>query len=354
MLDNTTLTSTIRKIDAALKRIREQYCDNDLPWYLGFSGGKDSTALIAAVYSALLSLRRPNKTVTILYCDTGVEIPIIAEYVRRTLVDISKQAKWDGVPVRTTIVKPQLNDSFFVKVIGNGYPPPTNKFRWCTDRLRIGPVRRIMKSSSKTHSIMLLGTRWEESPERTRTLGRFRLNSDYYFKQAGNANTTIFAPLADFSTRQIWDYLHSDGIPTFLNIPALISLYKAANGNKCSGKCSGCADCTSGRFGCWICTVVRKDRAVTNMVNDGYPELTPLLNFRNWIIGIRDKPHLRYKRRRNGDVGLGPFTLRTRREILTRLRKAEQATRWQLLSSTEEKCIKHYWEIDARKKLEIH
>ena len=343
------MTATKRRIDLALRRIQKLFCENDLPWYLGFSGGKDSTALVAAVYSALLSLPRPTKTITILYCDTGVEIPIIAEYVRRTLVNISKQADKDGVPIRATIVKPHLNDGFFIKVIGNGYPPPTNKFRWCTDRLRIGPVRRIMKSSSNAPSIMLLGTRWEESPERTRTLERFRLNGDYYFKQAGNANATIFAPLADFSTRQIWDYLHSDGIPAFLNIPALDGFYKAANGKKCSGLCSDCADCTSVRFGCWVCTVVRKDRAVTNMVSDGYPELAPLLNFRNWIIGIRDKPHLRYKRRRNGDAGLGPFTLRTRRAILARLRKAEQATRWQLLSSIEEKCIKHYWEIDARK-----
>lgn len=302
---------------------------------------------MAAVYSALLSLRQPTKTVTVLYCDTGVEIPIIAEHVRRTLTDMSKQAKRDGIPVRTTIVKPRLDDSFFVKVIGYGYPPPTNKFRWCTDRLRIGPVRRIMQSSTKPHSIMLLGNRWEESPERTRTLERFRLKADYFFKQAGNANTTIFAPLADFSTKQIWDYLHSDGIPACLNIPALVDLYKSANGNKCSGQCSDCADCTSGRFGCWVCTVVRKDRAVTNMVSDGHPELAPLLDFRNWMIGIRDKPHLRHKRRRNGDAGLGPFTMRTRRTILSRLRKAERSTRWQLLSSAEEKSIKQYWEIDT-------
>jgi DNA sulfur modification protein DndC len=343
------MIAATRKIDAALRRIREQYCGSDLPWYLGFSGGKDSTALVASVYSALLSIRRPTKPVTLLYCDTGVEIPIIADYVRRTLSDISRQAKRDGVPVRAKIVMPRVEDSFFVKVIGCGYPPPTNKFRWCTDRLRIGPVRRIMQSSTKPRSIMLLGTRWAESQERARTLERFRLTGDYYFKQRGNLNTTIFAPLADFSTKQIWDYLHSDGIPTCLNIPALVGLYKSANGNKCSGRCSVCGDCTSGRFGCWVCTVVRKDRSVTNMVSDGYPELAPLLDFRNWLIGIRDEPHLRHKKRRNGDAGPGPFTVRARRAILSRLKKAEQSTKWRLLSLVEEKCIRRHWEIDAFK-----
>jgi DNA sulfur modification protein DndC len=344
-----TMTATGRKIDAAVRRILEQYYENDLPWYLGFSGGKDSTALIAAVYSALLSIRRPTKPVTLLYCDTGVEIPVIAEYVRMTLVDINKQAKRDGVPVGTKIVRPRLKDSFFVKVIGCGYPPPTNKFRWCTDRLRIGPVRRIMQSSAKAHSIMLLGLRWEESQERARTLERFRLASNFTFKQAGNANTKIFAPLADFSLKHIWDYLHGDDIPKCLNIPTLVRLYKSANGNNCSGQCSNCDYCTSGRFGCWVCTVVRKDRAMTNMVNDGYPELAPLLDFRNWMMRIRDKPYLRYKRRRNGDVGLGPFTARTQRMILSRLKKTEQSTKWQLLSSVEEKCIRRCWEIYASK-----
>jgi len=128
-------------------------------------------------------IRHLNKPLTLLYCDTGVEIPVIAEHVRKTLARIKRQAKQDGIPIQAKIVKPRLEDSFFVKVIGRGYPPPTNRFRWCTDRLRIGPVRRVMQSSAKGHSLMLLGTRWKESLERTRTLARFRLKGTCFFKQ---------------------------------------------------------------------------------------------------------------------------------------------------------------------------
>jgi DNA sulfur modification protein DndC len=339
---------TDREIGVVIKRLARQYQKDDHPWYLGFSGGKDSTALFAAVYLTMLDLPRLTKPVTLLYCDTGVEIPVIAQYVRRTFASICRQAGQDRLPIITKIVKPRLKDRFFVKVIGNGYPTPTNKFRWCTDRLRVGPVRRIMRLSRKGQTLMLLGTRWNESPERNRTLARFKLDGVHYFRQAGNADTKIFSPLADLSTKQIWNFLHSKYIPSCLNVSEIVSLYRSANGSNCSGLCHDCPECTGARFGCWICTVVRKDRAVANMVSGGHPELSPLLGFRDWLAKIRDNPHLRHKHRRNGDAGPGPFKMRTRKTILARLRKVEEKTPWQLLSPAEEKQIKRHWEDDRR------
>jgi len=85
------------------------------------------------------------------------------------------------------------------------------------------------------------------------------------------------------------------------------------------------------------------------MVKDGHPELAPLLDFRNWLAGIRDRSQLRLKKRRNGDIGPGPFTMNTRILILSRLKKAQEKTSWKLLSSDEEKQIERYWEIDSLK-----
>lgn len=340
------MVSRTSEINAAIKLIRDQYEEDDRPWYLGFSGGKDSTALFAAVYYAMLRIPHLHKSIVLLYCDTGVEIPVIAEYVKETLVRIKKQAKEDGIPIKTKIVSPRVDDRFFVKVIGKGYPPPTNKFRWCTDRLRVGPVRREMQTASGKSSFMLLGTRWEESPERTRTLARFKIKGRYFFRQAGNANTIIFAPLADFSTKQIWEFLHSCWIPSSLNISELVSLYRAANGDMCSGRCQDCPKCKGARFGCWTCTVVRKDRAVMNMVNGGHPQLGPLLEFRDWLAELRNQTHLRYKRRRNGKEGPGPFTMQARRAILSRLRETQERSPWALLQPIEVQYIKKCWERD--------
>lgn len=333
-------------IKSIFRLISDQYRADDRPWYIGFSGGKDSSALFAAVYSALAGLQHFHKQIVILYCDTGVEIPVVAEYVRATLLRIRKQAKQDGLPIETKIVRPRISDRFFVKLIGRGYPPPTNKFRWCTDRLRVGPVRREINRASSAASLMLLGTRWNESPERTRTLTRFLIGGRNYFKQDGNSRTTIFAPLADLSTKQIWEFLHSRSIPRALDVAELSALYRSASGGACPGRCDNCLVCKSSRFGCWTCTVVRKDRAVSNMVNDGHPQLAPLLNFRNWIASLRDQPRFRHKRRRNGSPGLGPFTIKAREAILSRLKETEQQTPWRLILPIEVQHIKKCWESD--------
>lgn len=332
---------------AELQRlVVEQYQADDLPWFLGFSGGKDSSALLAAVYSSLLSLENAAKPVTVVYCDTGVEIPTMADYVMRTLGRLREQVARDGLPIAVQVLTPRLEDSFFVKVIGSGYPSPTNKFRWCTDRLRVGPVRRAMSALSIGASYMLLGTRWGESEERSRTLARFH-QGQRYFKQAGNGRTTIFAPISDLSSQDVWRFITSSDAPECLNGAELAALYRSANGSACSGQCVSCERCVGGRFGCWVCTVVRKDRAVSNMVKDGHPELRPLLEFRNWLAIARDRPEYRWQRRRNGQPGPGPFTLEARREILARLHAAQGAVPWSLLLPEEEAAILRIWAREA-------
>jgi DNA sulfur modification protein DndC len=82
------------------------------------------------------------------------------------------------------------------------------------------------------------------------------------------------------------------------------------------------------------------------MVNDGHPELAPLLKFRDWLMDIRDQPRLRYKKRRNGQPGPGPFQMSTRRKILVKLRKVEEATQLTLLSTDEEVAIRELWQRD--------
>ena len=33
-----------------------------------------------------------------------------------------------------------IEESFWVNIIGRGYPPPNRTFRWCTQRMKIDPV----------------------------------------------------------------------------------------------------------------------------------------------------------------------------------------------------------------------
>src|SRR6266545_4571024 len=91
------------QVTATIELIREQYADADAPWILGFSGGKDSSALLRLVYAALLGLKRRDTRVSILYCDTGVEIPVVAGLVRRTLRQLSREAKTAGLPFEVRV-----------------------------------------------------------------------------------------------------------------------------------------------------------------------------------------------------------------------------------------------------------
>ena len=104
--------------------------------------------------------------------------------------------------------------------------------------------------------------------------------------------------------------------------------------------------CASARFGCWICTVVRRDKSAENLLKAGFEKLRPYYDFRTWLTQIRNEPEWRCKKRRNGQVGLGPFTLRTRRLLLRRVRKLEKDVGHSLISPTEERAIRALWKRD--------
>ena len=143
----------------AISRITSAYLSDPEPWVVGYSGGKDSTAVVKLVFQSLLRLRRARKAVTVIYCDTGVEIPLASALARMALNDLEVEAVSLAVPISVRVLSPPTNERFFVKVLGRGYPPPTDKFRWCTDRLRINPVATFLESENIRSATVVLGVR---------------------------------------------------------------------------------------------------------------------------------------------------------------------------------------------------
>lgn len=284
-----------------IELIKCEYLKDSTPWYIGFSGGKDSSALLILVINALSNLTVFNRQVTVIYCDTGVENPIITNYVYSTFNSLEIECKNINIPILFTIVKPELKDRFFVKVIGKGYPTPTNIFRWCTKSLRINPVKKIIDKNSK--AIILLGVRDGESIQRDRTISRHKLTDDYYLSQNKSTTNKIFAPIIHYSIKDVWATIKFKTIPISIKHDLIGKLYKDA-GSECPVyKESNGTPCGKGRFGCWTCTVVRKDKSVEKMIKNGYDSLLPLFIFRNWIAEFRDNHAYRCKYRRNGQKG---------------------------------------------------
>lgn len=327
------LNPITEKDSKIIELIRDEYLKNLTPWYIGYSGGKDSSALLCLVINALSGLSKFPRKVTAIYCDTGVENPVITEYVYATFESLRNECELLKIPIEFKIVKPNIEDRFFVKVIGKGYPTPTNIFRWCTKSLRINPIKKVIDKNK--NAVVLLGVRNGESTERNRTINKHLLPEKYYLKQNSSSKKIIFAPIIDYSVKDVWSAIKFKSFPNSINHEIIGKLYKDA-GSECPVfKESKGAPCGKGRFGCWTCTVVRKDKSVESMIENGYQSLAPLFSFRNWIAEFRDNLDYRCQYRRNGKKGLGPITLEGRKIILDKLIALQNETGLTIVDSEE-------------------
>ena len=131
-----------------IKEIQDLYQSDDRPWIIGYSGGKDSTCVLQLIYMAISKLPEETlkKDVWVICGDTLVEIPTVVERIDKSLDKLNTSAIEAGLPIKGLKVYPEVNDSFFVSIIGKGYPSPTRTFRWCTERLKIDPASKFIKS----------------------------------------------------------------------------------------------------------------------------------------------------------------------------------------------------------------
>ena len=168
------VTVTRDKIEGLMETVRNLYMADEIPWVIGYSGGKDSTATLQLVWLALSKLEKEDlrKPVHIINTDTLVESPIIEKWVEKSLKIMDETAKNLGLPFVTHRLTPAMDQTFWVNFLGRGYPFPRKKFRWCTDRLKIQPVNHFIKTAIAEHGeiIMVLGTRKAESARRVRSL----------------------------------------------------------------------------------------------------------------------------------------------------------------------------------------
>lgn len=337
------MTDPILRAIADTRSALEQ--NADAHWIIGFSGGKDSTALLKIFVSALRKANCAPAVVDIIYCDTGVENLALDRYVKSLFENLGKEFQAAGEPFRTNVLMAPVQDRFFVKVIGRGYPPPTNSFRWCTKNLRIRPVSNFIRRAASENAIVALGMRNNESEQRNRSLKRGG-GGLWQTQIEGNKRYRLFLPIIDLGVAEVWDAIFMLPKPTSVNPRALEHLYRGAAGECPVIKSPQAAPCASGRFGCWTCTVVRQDRSSRALIDAGHIELKPYLELRDWLAHIRNDQSRRWPVRRNGSAGSGPFTLAARAEILARIDGLERETAAIVLSPEERSEIERLWILD--------
>ena len=325
-----------RSLASIYDEIRQVYLNDTRPWILGFSGGKDSTCMIQLVWHALseLSAKKLQKKIYVISSDTLVESPQIVERITTTLEKIENAAKRSHIPISTNLLRPPVSDTFWVRILGLGYPAPTVMFRWCTDMLKIANADRFIKERVSEYGevIVLLGTRKSESSTRQQTMNLLEINNSVLSHHKKFAQTYVYTPLVDFNTEDVWNYLLQNSNPWGEKNRDLLALYQDANASECPLVVdTSTPSCGSGRFGCWTCTVVDKQKSLDSMIENGHEWMEPLAELRHELKKTQEPevwPKIRQITRRNGNVDLrsdgsdytpGPYKLEFRKEYLEKL-----------------------------------
>lgn len=308
MLNDLVIANTplIELIDS----IKETYKSDKRPWIIGFSGGKDSTCILSLIYSALLDLRpdERSKPVYVVSSDTLVETPVVVDLIDHTLDLINEQAAKNDIPMTAHKVTPAANKTFWVNLLGKGYPAPTQSFRWCTENMKINPVSNFITSKANEFGevVVALGSRSQESSSRAQTIKRHSIEGSNLSRHDSLPNAYTYMPIVTWSADDVWQYLMSAPCPWSGDNQLLFDLYKGSN----QGECPLVIDkstpsCGNSRFGCWTCTVVTEDKALHGLIESGENWMKPLLDFRNKLYSTTD-PEAKYEyrnfKRRTGKV----------------------------------------------------
>ena len=331
-----------KKTERIISEIIDQYAYADTsekPWIIGFSGGKDSTVLLTLVWIALqrikkempyaFQLRRP---VYVVCNDTMVENPIIASYVEDVLAKIETAARDQSLPIIVKKTIPKLEETFWINVIGKGYPVPNNTFRWCTDKLKIKPTSNFLleQVDEKGEAIILLGTRYDESATRDRSIKKYEIEGKRLSKHTNTPNAYVYAPIKQLMLEEIWYIINVVPSPWGFDNSILFQIYADASADdyECPTVITNKehTSCGQSRFGCWTCTVVKKDKSMSALIENGQHWMQPLLEFRNKMQDERNDQDKRMDKNRNNQPAVtddgrnfGPYHPWYRAELLSRL-----------------------------------
>jgi DNA sulfur modification protein DndC len=311
---NRNIDEFVEEVQALTVEIQNLYCLDSVAWCIGYSGGKDSTATLQLIWNAIaqLPIEKRTKTIHVITTDTLVENPYVSAWVRNSLKQIRIAATSQQLPIVPHLLQPELKETFWVGLIGKGYPAPRRKFRWCTERLKISPSNRFIRDMIRVsgEAIVVLGIRKAESSSRAKRMKEWEAKRvrDRLSPNMNLPNSLVYSPIEDWRNDEVWLYLMQWENPWGYSNKDLFSMYRGATAdNECPLVVdTSTPSCGSSRFGCWVCTLVSEDSSLSAMIqNDEEKEwLQPLLDFRRELDIEDEDRDWRDFRRRTGEVQL--------------------------------------------------
>jgi len=318
-------------LERSLGKLQQAFIAGKTKWVVTYSGGKDST-LLAVLAGEILRRRLwwSPQSVDVVFSDTLQEIPQMHKVAMNFVAHIENLSK-SGLPITSHVTHPDWSQTFWFLILGKGYPVPHRRFWWCTERLKVNPVKKILGKLGQGEDVAVLtGVRFGESDRRD---GRMKKAASCLGE--GECGQVLeyqgaLAPIAHWRTCHVWDFLALYaplwGWPT----EDVVNLYGDS----------------PVRFGCWTCTLVEKDRALEAvMAKNGNGHLQGLAKFRQRLIDVTADPMMRVVRPNNVP---GKLKISVRRMLLNELLELQKEMGIQLIRPEEIEAIQQYWENDTK------
>lgn len=291
------------------------------------SQGKDSTicelmaleAYKQAIEAGTIESQRPLILTTV---DTLGEAIPMTMYVRYARARLIKYAKQIGINIFYDLVKPTLNNEYFIKFTGGQKLIPNATRRGdCSVILKVDPSERYVKNLIRKFKndpeyqlyadakvICCVGSRDLESARRSNNMAKQGLSKksvddlmqELQCESIGQETMFKFAPIKGWATDQVFDALRLAGgrplkkcsglkpLPAFLpDFGLLLEIYGNGSNETCEltiGSTAGSGCNGKARFGCTFCTMI----AVTDHSSTALSELP------RWsVLGVKNALRVR-------------------------------------------------------------
>ena len=202
------------------------------PWVIAYSGGKDSTLLLQVTWEVLAALpdsARHRQVHVVGKRHVGGVAAGYQAFAGHRWIGLRRLRAEAGLPISTRITRPNIDQTFWVNVIGRGYIPADAQlpmvYRPDEDPAHGAPARGAGQAVRTRRAAC------RHAEERVGNSGRRNMAKRRVSATTMNAHGSIsgcrmFAPLADLDDEDVWKVLMQRPAPWGGTHRDLITLYR--------------------------------------------------------------------------------------------------------------------------------